>query len=92
MLDFEPTLFFYIDLLNPSSKFASRLDSTVIYKRDVIKVFNIYHLLYNKLDIQEETSNYNVEMIDCISGMINSVIQNTYDMFNNCIFYIKIYN
>ena len=76
----------YIDILDPSSKFASRLDKTVIYRRDIIKVFNIYHLLYNKLNIHEETSKYDFGMINYISSMVHSIVTNTHEQFNNDIF------
>jgi len=76
----------YIDILDPASRFAFRTEDTI--GRKAIRVFNIYHLYYNKLDIMEETDKYicHNNAIEYIDSMIYSVITNTMEHFNNIIF------
>ena len=74
----------YIDLTANTSKFAYRLDRSE--RRSMIQVFNIFHLAYNKLDIDEETIKYPVEHLDMISISIISILKQTYEYFNDVIF------
>lgn len=75
----------YIDLTADTSKFAYRLEKNV-GQRNIIKVFNIHHLTYNKLDIDKETIKYPVEHIELISTSIISALEQTYEFFNDVVF------
>jgi len=75
----------YIDLLHPSSLFAYNIDYNS--KRDYISVFNIYYLLYHKVDINRMIETYPLEHIEIISSSIDDVLKMTLEYYNNHLLY-----
>ena len=71
----------YIDILHPSCKFAFKVEESM--PRDIIKVFNMYHLLYNKMNMIEEIDSYPIEHIEIITSSISVILDNTYLDFTN---------
>ena len=71
----------YIDILSPMCKFAYFLENETNY-RSIIKVFNIYDLIYKNKNIEEEVSKYSIESIEIISISIQQVINDTYEYFS----------
>ena len=74
----------YIDILSPMCKFAYFLENEINY-RPIIKVFNIYDLVYQNKNMEEEVSKYPIESIEIISTSIQQVIDDTYDYFSKSI-------
>ena len=74
----------YIDILKPICKFAYILDKNE--KRNIIKVFNIFDLIYKNKNINEEIEKYPLDTIDVISTTIVCIIDDTYKYFIDTIF------
>jgi hypothetical protein len=74
-----------IDILSPMCKFAYFLENET-NQRSLIKVFNIYDLIYHNKNIEEEVNKYPIESIEIISTTLQPVIDDTYDYFSKSIF------
>ena len=72
----------YIDLLHPTSLFAYIVDMEY-NRRDIIRVFNIYYCMYNKLDISMTVDIYPLDYINIITCSIESVLTHALEFFNN---------
>ena len=75
----------YIDLVHRTNQFAFRLEKNE--RREVVKVFNIYCIVQNNLDLDNIVSRYSFEHIDIITSTVESVLLDTIDLFANKIFY-----
>jgi hypothetical protein len=75
----------YIDLLHPTTQFAFILEKNE--RRDIVKIFNIYHLAFNKLDMEYIVSKYPLEQLEIIASSIDAVMNDTIDYFTNHVFY-----
>lgn len=75
----------YIDLLHPSNQFIFSLEKSE--KRDIVKILNIYHLYYNKMNLENSISKYPLECIDILTCIIESVLQDRYEYYINQWFY-----
>lgn len=82
----------YIDLLHPMCLFAYIIDRNIpnipngnIPKRDIVRVFNIYDIMNKKANINMVVNMYPLEHIHIITSMIESVLIQTIEYFNNTI-------
>lgn len=74
----------YIDILSPMCKFAYFLEN-LVNQRPIIKVFNVYDLVYQNKNMEEEVSKYPIESFEIIYLSIHQVIEDTYEYFTKSI-------
>jgi hypothetical protein len=67
------------------NQFAFRLEKSE--RREVVKVFNIYCIVQNNLELDNVVSQYPLEHIDIITSTVESVLTDSVDLFANKIFY-----